>query len=184
MFDINRRALLKTGVAAAATLPIAGFAKAGGSDEIKVANTFDETKIDWKPLPDPDGKPTEHVSMSFLNVDEKAKIVDILFKFSANEKIPMHKHTSHYSTFTVKGELRTYDTDGILKSVRPAGVFKAGTPGEAHTEGGGDEDVVVYFSLRPYTSTDPIYEILDENLEVVSELCFDDLKELYEEYSK
>ena len=50
-------------------------------------NTFDETKIDWKPLPDPDGKPIEHASMSFLNVDEKAKIVDVLVKFSANEKI-------------------------------------------------------------------------------------------------
>ena len=98
-------------------------------------NTFDETKIDWKPLPDPDGEPTEHVSMSFLNVDEKAKIIDILFKFSANEKIPMHIHTSNYSTFTIKGELRTYDTDGNLQSTRPAGVFKAGSPGEAHTEG-------------------------------------------------
>ncbi|MDB4784231.1 Gfo/Idh/MocA family oxidoreductase [Akkermansiaceae bacterium] len=35
--DTNRRAILKTGAAAAATLPIAGFAQAGGSDEIKVA---------------------------------------------------------------------------------------------------------------------------------------------------
>ena len=33
----NRRSLLKTGTAFAATLPIAGFAQAGGSDEIKVA---------------------------------------------------------------------------------------------------------------------------------------------------
>ena len=33
----NRRALLKTGGAVAASLPIAGFAQAGGSDEIKVA---------------------------------------------------------------------------------------------------------------------------------------------------
>lgn len=34
---INRRKILKTGAAAAATLPVAGFAQAGGSDEIKVA---------------------------------------------------------------------------------------------------------------------------------------------------
>ena len=114
---------------------------------------FDETAIDWKPLPGPDGEPADHISLSFLNVDEKAKIVDILFKFSANEKILMHRHTSNYSTFTVKGELRTYLPDGALKDIRPAGVFKAGVPGEAHTEGGGDEDVVVYFSLRPYSET-------------------------------
>ena len=63
-------------------------------------------------------------------------------------------------------------------------MFKIGTPGEAHTEGGGDEDVIVYFSLRPYSSTDSIYEILDENLEVVQEMTFDDLKELNEELSK
>ena len=39
---------------------------------------------------------------AFLIIDEIAKVIDILFKFSANSKIPMHKHTSHYSTFTVK----------------------------------------------------------------------------------
>lgn len=33
----NRRSILKTGAAAAATLPIAGFAQAAGSDELKVA---------------------------------------------------------------------------------------------------------------------------------------------------
>jgi antitoxin component YwqK of YwqJK toxin-antitoxin module len=144
---------------------------------------FDESKIDWKPLPDPDGEAAPHISLSILNVDEKAKIIDVLFKFSANEKILMHRHTSNYSTFTVKGELRTYFPDGELKDIRPAGVFKAGTPGEAHTEGGGDEDVVVYFSLRPYTATDPIYEILDENLEVTQAMNFNDLKALNEEYS-
>ena len=111
------------------------------------------------------------------------KIVDVLFKFAANEKILMHRHTSNYSTFTVKGELKTYLPNGELKDVRPAGVFKAGEPGEAHTEGGGDEDVVVYFSLRPYSSTDPIYEILDENLEVLQAMNFEDLKGLNEEYS-
>jgi hypothetical protein len=148
------------------------------------SNNFDESTIDWKALPDPDGAPVEHVSLSILNVDDRAKIVDVLFKFSANEKILMHRHTSTYTTFTVQGELRTYSTDGKLKDIRPAGVFKLGTPGEAHTEGGGDEDVIVYFSLRPYSSTASIYEILDENLEIVQEMTFDDLKELNEALSK
>lgn len=35
--NTNRRTILKKGVAAAATLPVAGFAQAAGSDEIKVA---------------------------------------------------------------------------------------------------------------------------------------------------
>ena len=132
---------------------------------------FNESEIDWKPAPGPDGAPLDHVSLSFLNVDEHAK------------KIQMHRHCSNYSTFTVQGELKTYYPDGSLKSVRPAGVFKAGTPGEPHTEGGGDEDVIVYFSLRPYTTTDPIYELLDENMEVVQMMNFEALQELNEEYS-
>ena len=62
---------------------------------------FDEMAIDWKPLPGPDGEPADHISLSFLNVDEKAKIVDILFKFSANEKIllPICAFSSFSSSF-------------------------------------------------------------------------------------
>lgn len=147
-------------------------------------NTFDESKVDWKPFPGPDGEPADHISVSFLNVDEEAKIVDVLLKFSANEKILMHRHCSNYSTFTLRGELRTYLPNGELKDIRPAGIFKVGEPGEAHTEGGGDQDVVCYFSFRPYSATRPIYEILDDNLEVIAAMTFDDLKGLNEEYSK
>ena len=99
------------------------------------------------------------------------------------KKILMHRHCSNYSTFTLSGELRTYLPDGTLKDIRPAGVFKVGEPGEAHTEGGGDQDVVCYFGLRPYTAHDPIYEILDDNLKVLQAMTFDDLKGLNEEYS-
>ena len=73
MTDIIRRAFLKNSAAAAAMLPVAGFAQAGDSDEIQVANTFDETKIDWKPLPGPDGEPTEHVSLSFFEHRRESK---------------------------------------------------------------------------------------------------------------
>ena len=34
---------------------------------------FNESEIDWKPAPGPDGEPLDHVSLSFLNVDENAK---------------------------------------------------------------------------------------------------------------
>ena len=32
-------------------------------------NSFDESKIDWKPLPGPDGEPADHILLSILNVD-------------------------------------------------------------------------------------------------------------------
>ena len=144
-------------------------------------NTFDETKISWDPLPGPDGSPADHIGMSILNVDDQAKIVDVLFKFGANEKILLHKHTAAFNTFVVKGEHRIYSPEGKLKEVRPAGTYKAGVPSEEpHTEGGGDEDVIILFSLRPYDAESPIYEILDENHEIAATMNFDALKELHE----
>ena len=37
---------------------------------------FDQSKVEWQPLPDVD-----HVWLSILNVDDTAKIVDVLFKY-------------------------------------------------------------------------------------------------------
>ena len=61
--------------------------------------SFDESKINWQPLPGVD-----HARLSILDVDDTAKIVDILFKFSANEKIVLHRHVSAFNTFVVSAE--------------------------------------------------------------------------------
>ena len=144
-------------------------------------NSFDESKVEWDLLLGPDGSPTDHVRMSILNIDDEAKIVDVLFKFAANEKIVVHQHTSAYNTFVVKGEHRIYTPEGELTEVRPAGTYKAGVASEEpHTEGGGDEDVVILFSLRPYDAETPIYEILDDNRDVEATMNFNGLKELHE----
>tara|TARA_B100001564_G_C20560742_1_gene633611 strand:- start:89 stop:592 length:504 start_codon:yes stop_codon:yes gene_type:complete len=135
---------------------------------------FDENKVEWQALPDVD-----HVWLSILNVDDTAKIVDVLFKFSANEKIVLHRHTANFNTFVIKGEHRIYSPEGDLKEVRPAGTYKAGFPDiEPHREGGGDEDVIILFSLRPYNN-DPIYEILDEDRSILDTMTFEDLKEMH-----
>ena len=137
---------------------------------------FDERTVDWQPLPDVD-----HVWLSILNVDDTAKFVYVLFKFSANEKIVLHRHTANFNTFVIKGEHRIYSPEGDLKEIRPAGTYKAGLPDiEPHKEGGGDEDVIILFSLRPYND-DPIYEILDDDHSVLDTMTFGDLKEMYKE---
>ena len=108
---------------------------------------FDERTVDWLPLPDVD-----HVWLSILNVDDTAKIVDVLFKLSANEKIILHRHTANFNTFVIQGEHRIYSPEGDLKEIRPAGTYKAGLPDiEPHKEGGGDEDVICLL----YTSPSP-----------------------------
>ena len=139
-------------------------------------NSFDESKIEQGPLPGPDGSPADHIGMSILNIDDEAKIVDVLFKFAAYEKILLHKHTAAFNTFVVKGEHRIYTPEGELTEVRPAGTYKAGLASEEpHTE-----DVVILFSLRPYDPEIPIYEILDENHDVAAIMNFNALKELHE----
>ena len=136
---------------------------------------FDESKIAWGRLPDID-----HVWLSILNVDDTAKIIDVLFKFSANEKIVLHRHVAAFNTFVVQGEHRIYSPDGKLTEVRPVGTYKAGLANiEPHQEGGGDEDVIILFSLRPYNHG-PIYEVLDDEQAILSTMTFDDLKEMYE----
>ena len=71
--------------------------------------------------------------------------------------------------------------EGNSKEVRYPGTFTAGVANdEPHTEGGGVEDVVILFSLRPYSKDKPIYEILDDNGEIASIMTFDALKELHE----
>ena len=137
---------------------------------------FDQSKVEWQPLPDVD-----HVWLSILNVDDTAKIVDVLFKFSANEKIVLHRHTANFNTFVIQGEHRIYSPEGDLKEIRPAGTYKAGLPDEEpHREGGGEEDVIILFSLRPYNN-DPIYEILDEDRSILDTMTFEDLKGMYKE---
>ena len=43
---------------------------------------FDPASVDWQPLPGADGSPEDHIEMSIMNVDDEAKIVDVLFKFA------------------------------------------------------------------------------------------------------
>ena len=91
--------------------------------------------------------------------------MNVLFKFAVNEKIVMHRHVAAFHTFVVLGEHRIYEPTGDVKEVRRVGTYKAGQPDEEpHAEGGGDTDVVILFSLRPYDGG-AIYETLDENLE-------------------
>ena len=122
----------------------------------------------------------EHAWISILDVDDTAKIIDILLKFSANEEIVLHRHASVFNTFVVKGEHRIYNSDGELTESISVGTYTNGSPDiDAHREGGGDEDVIILFSLRPY-SDGLIYEILDENHEVDLAVGFNDFKDMKE----
>lgn len=135
---------------------------------------FDIRNIRWSTLDD-----LPHVAYHVCAVDEEKRIVDILFKFDANAKIVLHRHKADYITLVLQGELRLYRPNGELKEIRPIGSYVAGKAnGEPHTEGGGDQDVIAFFSNR--NVDDVIYEILDESLATVATFGMAEFKALME----
>ena len=110
---------------------------------------------------------------SILDVDEKNGIADVLFKFAANEKIVLHRHLAHNNTFVVQGEHRLYKPDGTLKEIRPVGSMTSSPPSdEPHREGGGDQDVIIAFSIR---GNGVLYQLLDEDLNQIGSISMQDL---------
>jgi hypothetical protein len=134
---------------------------------------FDDTHINWKNLAD-----FENLQYSILDIDEDNFIIDALFKFAAHQQIVLHRHKALNKTFVIQGEHRLYEADGRLKEIRAAGTYTTSLPSdEPHREGGGDVDVIVFFSLRGNDGV--LYEILDDDLNIIATLAFQDFVNLY-----
>jgi quercetin dioxygenase-like cupin family protein len=133
---------------------------------------FDIRNIRWNTI-----EGLDHIAYQICAVDETKRIVDILFKFDANSKVVLHRHKADYITLVLQGELRIYRANGELKEIRPVGSYVSGkADGEPHTEGGGEQDVIAFFSNRNVDSV--VYEILDENLNVVTTFGIPEFKAL------
>ncbi len=69
------------------------------------------------------------------------------------------------------------------RRIRPVGSYVAtASDGEPHTEGGGDQDVIAFFSNRDAGNL--AYEILDENLKTIATLGMPEFKALLEAQTK
>lgn len=134
---------------------------------------FDDRNIRWQTLAGID-----HLHYWVLCVDESAKIADVIFKFASNQQIILHRHKALNHTLVLQGEHRLYHADGSLKDVRPVGRYTVTPPDvDTHREGGGDgQDVIVHFSIRG--SDGLLYELLDQDQNIVGTLTFSDLKDL------
>lgn len=146
--------------------------------EILKGHEFDDRNITWRRL-----DWLDHVAFYVYKADEENRIIDVLFKFAANKRAMLHQHKAPYITFVVQGELRFYRPNGELKEIRPTGSYVSGVAnGEPHWEGAGNEDAIVFFSNR--NVRDDLYEFLDENLQPVLTLRFDDFKAQLEAQGK
>ena len=124
---------------------------------------FDDRNIKWYKLGD-----FEHFVFAMFDVDEPRQIVDFILKFAPNQQIFLHRHLALTNTLVVQGEHRLYEPNGSLKEIRPVGSYTSSPPGEPHREGGGDDDGVVFYSVRGKDGT--LFEVLDDNLKVVGTL--------------
>lgn len=134
---------------------------------------FDDRHIRWQTL---DG--IDHLHYWILGIDEQAKIADVIFKFASGQQILLHRHKALNHTLVLQGEHRLYYADGSVKDVRPVGRYTVTQADvDVHREGGGEgQDVIVHFSIR---GTDGLlYEVLDDDENVVGTITFDDLKAL------
>ena len=135
---------------------------------------FDDSNIRWNKLGD-----FEHLVYSILDIDEKNNIADVLFKFAANQQIVLHRHKAHNNTLVIQGEHRLYEANGNIKEIRPVGSYTVSPPSdEPHREGGGDQDVVVFFSIRG--SDGILYEVIDDDLNQIATISMQDLIGLYQ----
>ena len=135
--------------------------------------SFDESNIKWNQL-----EGFDHASYCVLNVDRGNQVVDVLFKFSANQQIVLHRHVALNHLLVLQGEHILYEPNGEVKERRPTGRYTVSPASdEPHREGGGaDQDVIILFSIR---GTDgPMYEILDDDQNIVATLGMDDFEGL------
>lgn len=137
---------------------------------------FDDHAIRWSRF----GDFTPSFYFNILHLDEKSRIADVLFKLPANQQIVLHRHHALNHTFVVQGEHRLYETDGRLREVRKTGSYTVSPANETpHREGGGDQDVIIHFSIRP-GQDELIYELLDDGLNPLGTVTFQALVALYQ----
>jgi len=131
---------------------------------------FDDRNIRWYQLGNFD-----HFVFAMLDVDRQKRIIDFIIKFAANQRIVLHRHLALTNTLVVQGEHRLYEPNGKLKEIRPVGGYTSSPPGEPHSEGGGDEGAVVFYSIRG--EQDTIFELFDDKLNFTGTLTMQDFLE-------
>lgn len=135
---------------------------------------FDDSAIDWQPFGD-----FPHFQFAILHVDRARNLADVLFRFAAGQQIVLHRHKALNHTFVLRGEHLIYEEDGSLREARPTGSYTISPASETpHREGGGKQDAIVLFSMRPEPG-ELLYEILDDAGRPIAEVTLDTLEALF-----
>jgi hypothetical protein len=140
---------------------------------------FDDSNMNWQTLGDFKG-----FVFSVYDVDEVNDTVELILKFEPGEPIFFHRHNALTNTLVIEGTHYIYEKDGKeLREARQVGSYTISpVGGEPHREGGGDAPCVVYYSVRGERGV--LFEVLDDDENIVGELSFQDFKDALAEQQK
>ena len=132
-------------------------------------NLYDH-EIRWQPFAG-----IENLELTLCDIDEERKVVDLVVRFAPDQTVTMHNHLAQTNMFIIQGELRMYEPDGSVREVRPAGRYYRGRTHDAHSEGGGPEGAVVFYSMRA-DDADDVLEVMTEDGTVTATLTWADVQ--------
>lgn len=132
-------------------------------------NLYDH-EIHWQPFAG-----IENLELTLCDIDEERKVIDLVVRFAPDQTVTMHNHLAQTNMFIIQGELRMFEPDGTVREVRPAGRYYRGSTNDAHSEGGGPEGAVVFYSMRA-DAADEVLEILADDQSVVATLTMADVR--------
>ena len=127
-------------------------------------------ELDWLPFAG-----IENLELTLCDIDEERQVVDLIVRFAPNKTVTMHNHLAQTNMLIIQGELRMYEPDGSIREVRSAGRYYRGRTGDTHSEGGGPDGAVVFYSMRCDGARD-VLEIMDEAATVQATLTMDDVR--------
>ncbi|MFT5443498.1 MAG: hypothetical protein ACI8W3_002548 [Myxococcota bacterium] len=146
---------------------------------------FDPSKYKWREV---EGDPTLSYKVrhdyTVLGYDADAGTLDMLVRWTGDGgHCPLHRHTATTTVLVLDGEqhLTDINPDGSKgdKKVRQAGEYALSVGNDLpHLEHGGSEGGVAFFGC--HTSTGSLYELLDEDMNVVMDVTIEGLVEDWE----
>jgi quercetin dioxygenase-like cupin family protein len=133
-----------------------------------------DSEIDWQPFAG-----IENLELTLCDLDEERQILDLMVRFAPEKTVTMHNHLAQTNMFIIQGELRMYEPDGSVREVRSAGHYYRGRRNDVHSEGGGADGAIVFYSVRGH-GAEEMFEIMDDDQNVVATLGMSDLREAWE----
>jgi len=139
---------------------------------------FETSKIEWKDFL------TEGCFYRILDVNIATHTADMLVKFDPGSRCLFHRHVAATTTLVLEGSLHIFEqtASGVVEKIKPAGSFSSGAENEIHIEGGGNDGVLVYFSMRG--NDDHIYDLLNLDFSLRRAITVQDFAKDWEYWSK